>query len=401
MKTKLLRTAIDAAPYTERGQYYLWDTEYKGFGVRIGKDTKTFILKTQMNGNTLWLTVGKYPVMTPEQARKTVLSWMGQIAKGVHPTEPSEEEAISNITVGESMERYLEIRDSHLKDSTKHSIRYYMNHYLPDWAILPVKDITPNMVEKKHREIGQVTQRGANLTMRYLRAILNTAITLHTRPDGTSLLPPNPCTRLTALRAWYPEKARERTIPPDKIKVVFDRLMENRRVNPGQSATSDMLLFLLFTGCRKSEATGLLWDNVRFGDKTVTFMNTKNHRNHTIPMSDFIYELLVSIKTESKNLSLSGYVFPGTGKTGHVSDSRRQLSVLSALAGSTFSHHDLRRVFITVGKSVVEGDYVSFLVNHTIQTVTGRHYFVPDIDQLRDPMQRITDRILFLAGVKK
>ena len=67
---------------------------------------------------------------------------------------------------------------------------------------------------------------------------------------------------------------------------------------------------------------------------------------------------------------------------------------------SSFSAHDLRRTFITIGKQVAPGDFVEVIVGHSIQTVTGRHYFHPSVEDLRGPMNLVAEKILLFAKPK-
>ncbi len=61
--------------------------------------------------------------------------------------------------------------------------------------------------------------------------------------------------------------------------------------------------------------------------------------------------------------------------------------------------HDLRRTFITLAEGLDIPHYaLKRLVNHADTDVTAG-YIVPDPNRLREPMQRITDRLLFLAKI--
>ena len=57
--------------------------------------------------------------------------------------------------------------------------------------------------------------------------------------------------------------------------------------------------------------------------------------------------------------------------------------------------HDLRRTFITVAESLDISAYAAKrLVNHKMSGDVTAGYIIADVARLRDPMQKITDRLL-------
>lgn len=45
---------------------------------------------------------------------------------------------------------------------------------------------------------------------------------------------------------------------------------------------------------RRQQAATLRWDQVDLNAKTLTVLDTKNHESHTLPLSSYLYELLLS-----------------------------------------------------------------------------------------------------------
>lgn len=56
----------------------------------------------------------------------------------------------------------------------------------------------------------------------------------------------------------------------------------------------DYLLLLLFTGVRRREGTNLKWTDIDFQSQTLTIRRTqaKNHRDHVLPICDFLFAIL-------------------------------------------------------------------------------------------------------------
>jgi len=76
---KLTKRVIDAAS-PEAARRIIWDTELRGFGVRVETSgTKSFLIRYRPKGNgrngpKRFVTIGRYGAMTPEQARNEARS---------------------------------------------------------------------------------------------------------------------------------------------------------------------------------------------------------------------------------------------------------------------------------------------------------------------------------------
>jgi integrase len=137
----------------------------------------------------------------------------------------------------------------------------------------------------------------------------------------------------------------------------------------------------------------LKWVQVDFEEECFTIPETKNGQPHTLPMSSFLKDLLIG---RHKECGTSPYVFPGTGKAGHLNDPKKGITRVREITGIKFSCHDLRRTFATIAESLDMSSYtIKALLNHKQQAgdVTGG-YIILSVDRLRGPMQKVTDAIL-------
>jgi integrase len=129
--------------------------------------------------------------------------------------------------------------------------------------------------------------------------------------------------------------------------------------------------------------------------KTLTVLDTKNHESHTLPLSNYLYELLL-LRRQQK---INDYVFPGTGAAGYIIEPRKQMAQVTKASGVHFTVHDLRRTFITIAESLDISAYaLKRLMNHKMNGDITAGYIVTDVEQLRKPMQQITDYILKCMG---
>lgn len=397
---KLTKSAVEKLPPPDKQQAIYRDDALKGFGLRVTSGgVKTFIVEKRVNGRVKRIKLGRFGELTTEEARKLAQKLLGQIASGIDPVAKKKEAQAKSVTLGEGFERYLEVR-ADLKPSTIKDYRYIMRHDFGDWLKRPMLNITKDMVGRRHSKIGERSRARANNAMRVLRAIFNFAAGEYEDAQGRSLFLENPVKRLSHTRAWYRIGRRQTMIKAHELPQWFEAVMSlsSERVVNKADVVRDYLLLILFTGLRRSEALTLKWSQVDLVGRTLTIEDTKNHEMHTLPLSDFLYELL----TRRKESAYNGYVFPGDGKTGYLNDPRKCMAKVIEASGVEFTLHDLRRTFITIAESLDIPAYaLKRLLNHKMTNDVTAGYIVIDVERLRRPMQQVTDYLLSVAGIKE
>ena len=85
MAEKLTKNLIDNLPLSTDGkQITVMDTITPGFGIRVGSQSKTFIVVKRLpHGTPKRITIGKYGSLTLEAARKIAQDSIAQLAHGV------------------------------------------------------------------------------------------------------------------------------------------------------------------------------------------------------------------------------------------------------------------------------------------------------------------------------
>lgn len=391
---RLTKSVIDKMePPTDRDQIFYRDTDLKGFALRMtASGVKSFVVEKLISGKVRRITLGRYGELTVEQARKEAHKLLGKIATGIDPRAEKQATKLSTITLEEVFQDYLKARKE-LKPKTIYDYKNLIGRAFSEWKNKPLVSINKDKVAKKHSTLGE--ERGeayANLSMRMLRALFNFAAGQYEDINGHSLITENPVKRLSQTRAWYRVKRRETYIKSHELESWYQAVvqLENETLR-------DFLLLVLFTGLRRQEAAKLQWSNIDLKAKTLTVLDTKNHQNHTLPLSSFLHELLENRLKYSK----TDFVFPGGGKSGHLIEPRKQAAKVKKASGVTFTVHDLRRTFITIAESLDISAYaVKRLVNHKMNHDVTAGYIMNDTERLRTPMQQITNYLLKVMGVK-
>lgn len=397
---KLTKTHVDRLAPPTHGQAFLRDALLKGFAVRVtANGVKSFVVEKRINGRVKRITLGRYPDLTVEQARKEAQKNLGKIATGLDPVAEKEQARLQGVTLREAFADFLKARHG-LKDRTVYDYRRIMEVAFPDWLPKPLLALSKDMIARRHASLGEDRgQAYANLALRVLRAVLNFARARYEDRNGRPLLLDNPVQRLTQTRAWFRVGRRRTVIKPHQLPAWY-RAVAALKASPadeGARTVADYLLLVLFTGLRRQEAATLTWENVDLPGRTLTIPDPKNHEPLTLPLSDFVHTLL-SARAEH---ATSRYVFPGTGEHGYLIEPKRQLARVIKESGVPFVLHDLRRTFITVAESLDIPAYaLKRLLNHKMSNDVTAGYIVMDAERLRRPMQLITDFLLRAAGIK-
>ena len=67
---KLTKRIIDATRHPASGQVFYRDAELQGFALRVTPGSKSFTYEKRINGRSRRMTIGPYPGLTVEEARK-------------------------------------------------------------------------------------------------------------------------------------------------------------------------------------------------------------------------------------------------------------------------------------------------------------------------------------------
>jgi integrase len=399
MMQKLTKAFVDKIGFVESGQIFYRDSELLGFGLRVGKTAKVYFAESKLNGKTIRVSIARHNVIAVDEARSQAKTILAEISSGKNPHDLEKARKAKLITVAEVLESYVKTRIN-LKPSTIQDYRHTFLVYLSDWQNKPIIEITKDMVEKKFRKISEASPSQANKTMRNFRAVMNYAIVKYEDNNGESFMRNNPVARLTQLRAWHRVVRKNTLIKHYDLAPWYQAVtnLTNDSIAPNREVVRDFLLLILFTGLRRSEAARLTWNRVDLKDRTMIITDTKNHTDHTLPLTDFLYDLLAKRKAEAQ----TQYVFPNETNTGCMTDPKKQIYNVVKESGVSFTVHDLRRTFITIAESLDIAAYsLKRLLNHKMANDVTAGYIITDVERLRFPMQKITDYIMKCIGKKE
>ncbi len=391
---RLTKSAIDKLePIQGKDQSFFRDDSLKGFALRItASGVKSFIVETRINGKVKRITLGKYGNITAEEARKQAKSLLGSVAKGDDPIAEKKTQQVNAMTLKHVFNDYLKTHKD-LKPRTLTDYHCVLHEVVSDWLDKPITKITREMIAKRHAQHGKTNSKArANNCMRVLRAIFNFAMYQYQTGEGHPIIVVNPVKYLSHTRGWFRVDRKQTLIKPHQLADWYNAIARLLEEDSYRNALlwHDYFLLLLFTGMRKTEAASLRWEDIDLKDKTITLQDTKNHEVHTLPMSDFVYELLER-RSQHKT---SQYIFPAESKTGYIYEPKKAVLKIVELSGVPFTLHDLRRTFATIAESLDLPAYaLKRLLNHKMNNDVTAGYIMKDVERLRKPTQQVANFI--------
>lgn len=393
MSEALLLTdkAIARLPYAEAGQYKVRDAELKGFFLRIGKRTKTYMVQGEhwrdgFREFSMQKKLGDFGTISARDARTKAKEALGSFAKGERPGFPMRV-AQGAITLSGAWERY---RDAHMvrkarADRTVANYRDYMERLLGDWLDEPLAKfgLRPELVIERHEKL--TTKNGpyiANSVMKAFRAIYNHAL------KGNRTLPAyNPALAID----WNPEQRRDTGMGVEDLSGWFAELAAMDK-----PLRREFHLLTLLTGSRPTALKTARIEHIDFRHRVLHIPKPKGgaEKAFDIPMSHAIMRCIVrAIRIGRKTHAVQAeyWLFPADSATGHLYETKEDRAILSKWG------NDLRQTYRTLAQvaEVSELD-IHLLMNHSLRGVNAGYITRDKLvrGHLRRQQERISQLIL-------
>ncbi|MGQ7959055.1 tyrosine-type recombinase/integrase [Pseudomonas sp. SP16.1] len=329
VKLRFTKTALMAVALPEAGKRIVaYDTDTPKLAMRItAAGSRTFYVVKRAGASMAWVKLGTFPEMTVEQARGEAQKILAEFATGANPAaarraireEPTFSEVFEQFLTGKKK------RDgTPLAESTKQGYRVVLRDYLEPIKSKKLSHITRGEVKAIHSKTTKVSGTQADRALAVVSSVFNFAADLEIF-TGT-----NPTSRIQK----NPAPSRDRFVQADELPHLFEAMAE--------SGLRDYFLLSLLTGARRSNVQEMAWRDLDLDAGVWRIGMTKNGTPQNVTLSP---EAVATLKARKSSTGTSPFVFPGTGKTGHLVEpkkawaailrraSMRRLIQLLALAG--------------------------------------------------------------------
>jgi site-specific recombinase XerD len=429
VRGKITKRSVDALRRSEDGrEAVLWDTDLKGFGVRMQHSSiKSYILHYRIGAGRSAplrkLTIGKHgSPWTPETARAEAKRLLSVVAQGKDPAGAKSD----SLTVGQLCDRYLDAARGGLvmtrfkrpKRPTTVAIDEgrVTRHIKPLIGTMLARDLRRGDVQRMTDAIAQGKTAGTFRSKLRVESILEAAVTIDTniKSRGRAVVTggagtaarvvellggvyswaekrdlvtgPNPAHGVETARG----EAKDRVLSKVELQALGN-ILNASEVRVPMAVAAVRLIAL--TGLRREEACALRWGEIDAAACCLRLEMTKTGRS-TRPIGRAARELLGSLPQLSEE-----WVFPNRAGTGRA-DLKASIAELFDLAGLADARsHDLRRTFGSVAADEGYSDAsISELLGHSRRGVTQRHYIRRPDAALVAAADRVSLRIASALG---
>ena len=366
-------------PISER--YEKWETNGKGFGIRVSPTSrKTFIFMFRFDGTARRMTLGSYPRITLSRAHELHAKARQELEKGIDPGIESvrgKRQAREAYTVSELVHDYIEKHAKRKKRSWKEDQRILNKDVIPGWGKRKAASITRlevvNLLDGVRDRAEAIGGKGvqANRTLEIIRKMYNFAV-------GRSIVEHSPC---AVIETPAKENKRDRVLNENEIKGFWNNLDKSRM----ERATQLLLKLQLVTMQRKGELVQIEKTDLdlKNGWWTQPKEKVKNNISHRVWLSNMAMDLIEEVVELSGD---SKWLFPGRIEGKHLTPqavdhalrdaqtknpTRKTADVLNI---PKFTPHDLRRTGATHATGAgVSRFIVSRVLNHVDESITARY----------------------------
>lgn len=361
---KLTKRFVESIQPHEENELLVWDSELKGFGVRVfpsGRRTY-FVQYRNQFGGTRRKKIGVHGVTTAELARDEAKKLLGEVAKGEDPSKAFQKAKLKP-TFEELASKYMEVyaKPNKKSKSCLEDQAMLKNIILKKLKGKKVEEITTYDIQHLHHEL-----REKPYMANRVRALLSKMFNLAIQWQWVTF---NPVKSINK----YQEQKRDRWLNDQELQKLYDvlDLYHNQSV-------ANAIRLLVLTGSRKNEVLGAMWDqfDLEKGVWTKPAHSTKQKKIVHLPLSTQVINLLKEIKEQAA----TPYLFPGKVPGTPLKDIKKGWQTISKQAGLLKVRlHDLRHTHAShLVSSGLSLSIVGKLLGHTQASTTQRYAHLAD-----------------------
>jgi integrase len=373
---KLTKRLVDAAE-TRPAEFFVWDSEIPGFGLRVlPSGRKGYVVQYRAGRRSRRISLGPSTVLTCEQARSRAITIVAAAKTGDDPASRRDADRRA-ITIKELAERFeKEHIDLRLKPSTAKGYKRMLERFvIPRLGNHRVTEVTRADIAQLHHDLRHIAY-DANRCLEMISKMFNLAEMWGLRPDGS-----NPRKHIKK----YPEEKRERFLSPAELKRVGQVLREMEQEGIELPSSIAAVRLLMLTGCRLGELMNLKWEYVDVTGRALRLPDSKTGAK-VVHLGQPAVKVLEKIERVEGN----PWVIVGTLPGARLSDLQPFWQRVRARAGlKNVRIHDLRHTFAST--AVVSGQglpMIGKLLGHTQVQTTARYAHLA-----ADPVKTAADQV--------
>lgn len=366
--------------------YTVWDPDMPGFGIRVWTSgTKVFTFKYTKRAEQHWITLGRYGVITVDQARRKAQKIRLQILEGEDPHKKLAEQR-NAPTVNELAQRFLEEHvETKTKATTQRQYKEAIARFIaPQLGKRLVRDLEPDDIAKLHHGL-RATPYQANRVLAVLSKMLKMAELWGYRPQAS-----NPCYYIQKFK----EHSRERYLTAAELRRLAGVLAEVEETKEQSIFAVAAIRLLMFTGARLNEILRLRWEEVDLESGILRLKDSK-----TGAKAIFLNKPAVEVLDTLPQMLGNPYVIAGDKEGTYLVNLEKPWDAIREKAKiQGVRIHDLRHTFASYAiQGGMSLEMIGALLGHS-QTSTTKRYAHLATTQHRDNSEKVAKSINAAIG---
>lgn len=306
-KLKFSKSSILKIQLPEAGKRLtLYDTTIPKLALRItSSGSRSFYVVKRAGASIAWVKLGAFPEMTVEQAQTEAQKILGEFANGANPAAARRairQEPIFTETLVDMLDNKKKRDGSPITERTKKDYLDTARLHMGSIANSKLSHIKRADVKAIHTKTSKKSARQADKAVAIISSVFNYAL------DHELVSGENPASRIQKNAVV----TRDRFAQSGELPYLLDAISE--------SSLSDFFLLSLLTGARRSNVQSMAWRDIDFDSRVWRLIRTKNGTPQNVTLSA---EAVTALQSRKKVTGSSPFVFPGTGKTGHLVEPKK------------------------------------------------------------------------------
>jgi len=338
-KLNFTKRALDALPIPSDGRQTVFDTQTLGLGFTVfASGVKTFFHRRFANGRAERTTLGSFEDLSIPEARGRAADINAKVAQwklnGFKGPSPFAKTVRTGATFSELLEAYIKgrVSEANNPEDAERNIRWMAKKYFAAWTARRIDSITIEDVLAVRNIVGEKHKYQANRLVEMVKAVFSWSA--GSKDGKVNFWPVENPARNVEL---YEEEKRERFLQPHELVAFNDELKKEAHRD-----LRDFLTLALATGARKSNVLAMRWADIVFERTNWNIPVTKNGKAYDVDLMPAALQVLRRRREETPDDA--EFVFPSRGKSGHLTNLKKQWDRFRKRAGiPDVRIHDIRR----------------------------------------------------------
>lgn len=336
-KLNLTKRTIEALPIPSDGRQEYRDTNDRYIRIVISSEgRRSWRYVRKVSGRVRFLTIGTYPEVTPDMARRQSREYTVEFEAGRDPG-LAKQTRRNAMTWVDLFEWYMENHAKPHKRTWKYD-QEMEARYCRAWRKLNWHTITSDVVTQWHKRLGSTNgKHQADRALSMVKTVFSKALT------ADIIQGRNPAVAVSKFFTKTDEFSRDRHLDGPEISRLLASLIQHH-----DQDIADFFMVCLFTGARRGNVMSMRWEHLKntVPDNATWEIPAEQSKNKA-PQRIAIVDPVISILSRRyENRRSDDWVFPARlgSKSGHITEPKKAwASICKKAKLDNVRIHDLRR----------------------------------------------------------